>query len=1016
MNKLTTLSLLLSFSLNAFAQLGGNSLPATGTSKVSEKENGKIYGAVIDVETNQPVEFATIALMKAGTETPVDGTICDMEGKFTLNKIPFGTYDVVISFIGYETQTIKDVVLSSEKDEVSLGLVKLSTGSKILNEVVVEAQKAIIEERVDRTIYNAENDKTTRGGDAGDVLKRVPMLSVDMDGNVSMRGSSNVLVLINNKPSTIMASSVADALKQIPADQIKSVEVITSPSAKYDAEGSAGIINIITKKNTLEGLTLNINAGLGLRGSNLGLNGNYRKNKMGFSLGGWGRSTYNVSGRFKNSSSTLFPNDDPTIERTTTNYQVADTRNQGLFGNYTLGWDYDINEKNFITASVRLGGRNGNNFQDDMFTDNITTYTSGSTNQVTRLQDTESKDASNNVDASITYTHLYAKPQRELSFMGSFSRNNRTNNSLNLTREINGLESLSGFKNINDSYNEESTIQFDYQTPINSNQILEFGAKNIFRKVNSDFSTFQDPEGDGSYVEIINSGASNTLNYDQNVVAGYLAYTYSAKSGYSIKAGSRYEHTTINAYTKTESDIDIPAYGAFVPSINVSKKFSNGKTIKAAYNRRIQRPSIRYLNPNKQGNNREVEYSIGNPQLDPEFSNNYELSYSTFIKGTTLNFTGFWRNTNNSIQDIRNTVWDDEFGKDVIETSYKNIGQEDAIGLNLFANVNIGKLSLNGGSDIYYNILNNNLPLDSINRQYSAKNEGWIVTFRIFGSYDLSKGWTAQFFGMHRGNQIQLQGSRGGFTMYNLGLNKEFNNKKGSIGFAAENFLTNGITIKNELKSPLVNSSGSVTMRNMSFRINFSYRIGKMSMDSKPKRRRSINNDDLKEGGDNQMDSGEGNGGGGNQRGGGGGGFGGGGFGGGARGGFNGGGGIPNTGNATATQQPQTLAPVDTAAVVNAEGTWNYTLQSPQGGEGTLVIKKEGDAYTGTITNKRFNQETKLSSVTLNGNELSFSYEVSFGGNSMTTAAKTIITGDTLTGNMSVGQFGTFPINAKKTE
>src|SRR5690606_28317424 len=134
---------------------------------------------------------------------------------------------------------------------------------------------------------------------------------------------------------------------------------------------------------------------------------------------------------------------------------------------------------------------------------------------------------------------------------------------------------------------------------------------------------------------------SNNLNYDQNVVAGYLAYTYSAKSGYSIKAGSRYEYTSINAYTETESDIDIPAYGAFVPSINVSKKFSNGKTLKAAFNRRIQRPSIRYLNPNKQGVNQEVEYTKGNPQLDPEFSNNYELSYSTFIKGTTLSFTGF---------------------------------------------------------------------------------------------------------------------------------------------------------------------------------------------------------------------------------------------------------------------------------------------------------------------------------------------------------------------------------------
>ena len=189
------------------------------------------------------------------------------------------------------------------------------------------------------------------------------MLTVDLDGNVSLRGNQNIQVLINNKPSTIMAANINDALKQIPADQIKTVEVITSPSAKYDAEGSAGIINIVTKKNNLEGLTLNIDAGVGLRGSNLGLNGNYRKGKMGLSLGGWGRYNYNIIGAFESEQTGLNPDNGAV---TSVNTQRADIRNRGLFGNYNLGWDYDINDKNLLAASVRFGLRRFNNFQDGL--------------------------------------------------------------------------------------------------------------------------------------------------------------------------------------------------------------------------------------------------------------------------------------------------------------------------------------------------------------------------------------------------------------------------------------------------------------------------------------------------------------------------------------------------------------------------------------------------------------------------------------------------------------------------
>ena len=272
----------------AAAQIpGGFGMPAAkkeavipGTAQAAPKGSAKIVGYVLDSTDTKPVEFASVALINKATNRPVDGASADLVGKFVLNKVPQGDYKLVISFIGYESKTLF-VSVNSKNDDQDLGVIKLPSSTKMLAEVTVEGQRALIEERVDRTVYNAEKDASNKGGDATDVLKKVPMLSVDLDGNPSLRGSTNVKVLINNKPSTIMASSISDALRQIPADMIKTVEVITSPSARYDAEGSAGIINIVTKKNTLQGLTLNIDSSVGVLGSNLSLNGNFRNKNWG---------------------------------------------------------------------------------------------------------------------------------------------------------------------------------------------------------------------------------------------------------------------------------------------------------------------------------------------------------------------------------------------------------------------------------------------------------------------------------------------------------------------------------------------------------------------------------------------------------------------------------------------------------------------------------------------------------------------------------------------------------------
>jgi outer membrane receptor protein involved in Fe transport len=793
---------------------------------------GRLTGTVLDAGTQQPVPFATVALLGAAGK-PVDGTVADDKGKFSLGGVAAGTYTVQVSFIGYKNLEKPGVTFTERGETVNLGPVTLTAATQQLGEVVVQGQRSLVEEKVDRTVYNAEKDETTRGGDATDVLKRVPLLSVDLDGNVSLRGSSNIKVLINNKPSTIAASNVAEALKQIPADQIKSVEVITSPSAKYDAEGSGGIINIITKKDNLQGKTLDLRTTAGFRTSDAGLNAGYRRGKMGFTLGGGLRTSYNTPGSFENTQLTTDPIDGS--QRLTT--QQADARRNNLGGRFNFGWDYDINKQNSLSFGAQLGLRNGQNYQDGLLTRTYGGAVIRADSLISSsLRNAVTNDRNNTLDLNLSYTHQFSQPQHEFSLLTLYSRTNATNDFTNTLYD--GDVVTRRLKNQNDSYNQEVTVQADYQVPVGKSQLLELGAKDIMRRVRSEYTYLLADGAAGDFEPVGSSSLTNVFNYNQNVAAGYLSYTLSFLKSYSLKAGARYEHTTIDADFQTGTAVQLPSYGVLVPSVNLSRKLSNGDMIKAAYNRRIQRPSLQLLNPNIQAAN-PFNVTQGEPTLRPEYTNSYELSYSTFLKGTTLNFSTFARNTTGSIQPVR-TV-----DGAVIRTTYANIGTENAYGLNVFANVNLaGKLSLSGGPDLYYAVLRNNVS-DVL---YNAKNEGWVLSGRVFGSYNFTPKWGLQFFGFYRGRQVQLQGYQSGFGVYSLGLKRDLWDKKGSIGFGLDNFLTPTNKVRSSVESPLISQYSVNTMQMLGFRVNFSYRIGKLTTAPTQRRKKEVNNDDLKGG------------------------------------------------------------------------------------------------------------------------------------------------------------------------
>ncbi|MBO0950938.1 TonB-dependent receptor domain-containing protein [Fibrella forsythiae] len=815
----------------AFAQFPGmggaaqpKALPGTAGDN-SPKGTAKITGYVVDSSLTKAVEFASIALYNKATGKAVDGTVADDKGKFTLSKLVAGNYKALITFVGYRTKTVDSLTVSNGQT-LDIGVIKLSSSVKQLNEVVVTGQAALIEEKVDRLVYNAEKDIAAKGGDASDVLRKVPLLTVDLDGNVSLRGSSNIRVLINNKPSTIVASSVADALKQIPADQIKTVEVITSPSAKYDAEGSGGIINIITKKNSLQGLNLNVDSGVGNRGSSLSLNGSYRKGKAGFTLGGFGRGIYNTK------TDTDLEQTSQSNGVTTTTSQIGNGSSNGLFGQYNLGFDYDLAKNQSITAGVRYGVRNFNTLQ------NLVTRlaTNGAvSSSVNRFVD--AKNLSGTVDMNVDYLHTF-KPQQEWSISTLYSRTDLTNNfDANLFGANSAL--VSRQRNLNSNVNQEFTLQTDYQTPIKKNQLIEFGGKAILRRVDSDYRyLFGGPTGE---LLTQNNNTLGALTYNQNIAAGYTSYTYTTKKRYTLKGGVRYEHTFIDASTKEGGPVGVGDYGVLVPSVNASKTFK-GTTVKLGYNRRIQRPGLQQLNPNYNASNPQV-ITVGNPALRPELTDNFELGLSRTIKKTFINATFFGRVTDNAITQVSQPS---DTLKGAIVTTYQNIGRQRAFGTNIFANVAAtSKINIGVFFNSFYTRLTGQVTgKNGLSQELT--NDGFQISGGSFASAQFAHGWGIQAFGFMQGNTIQLQGTQGGFGFYTLGVKKDIANKKGSIGLAAENFFANRFNIHTVLNSPQFSQVNDVYLYNRGIRLTFTYKIGKMTMEAPRKKAKSVNNDDVK--------------------------------------------------------------------------------------------------------------------------------------------------------------------------
>lgn len=789
-----------------------------------QQEKGKINGRVLDEATKKGVEYATITVYAPGNTKPVNGSTTNDKGVFVLSGMAAGRYSLVIDFIGHESKLIDSVVISAKAPQANVGDIVLLKKDQVLQGVTVTAQRGLVENKIDKMVYNAEKDITSQGGVATDVLKKVPMVSVDVDGNVELQGNGNIRFLINGKPSSIFGNNITDALQSIPAGQIKSIEVITSPGAKYDAEGTGGIINIILKDSRVRGINGNINLSGGSRLENGSLNLNARKNNFGlnaFFSGNAQRTSTTINGLDRSS----FDSTGALSGHLLQNGQSAFYRNGFESG---LGFDWNIDKRNNLSGNVGID--NFGNNSDGFSNQRQTQYSSG-----TVLSDMYSIIHSKNhfrgqsADWSLNYKKTFSREDQELTMSWQNSYGTNRSSYSQYQDPTQGDSILGGSSSNSNGKDREMSFQLDYTQPVTEKVKLEGGLKTDIRKISSLTDVYTFNSGTGSYV--YDNTQSNQLVYNRNVYAAYTAVAFPLGSALDVKAGLRYERTQTSASFSKAVAASIPDYNTWAPSLVLSHRFSNEQSIKISYSHRIQRPGYRSLNPYVNASDPK-NLATGNPYLLPEVANNIELGYmKSFEKGGAINVTLFYHR---SAQDIQPYVVyypsykvGDSVYTNVSVTTSENIGVENNFGLNLYGSVPLTpRLNVRSNLSFFDRYIVNGIT------------PGTITSFNYRANmnitYQFSNNFIGEAFGNFNSARNEVQGKYPSFSSYSFAFRKQLWHKKGSVGFTTTNPFNKYVSQPTEVKGTgfTLNSTRQVPFQ--SFGISFTLKFGKLEFKKEP--------------------------------------------------------------------------------------------------------------------------------------------------------------------------------------
>lgn len=727
-----------------------------GRGQADMPADGVLTGRVIDKITGQPMEYANLVLYTLRDSSIVAGTVTDAEGRFRMENLRYGRFYAVVNFIGYEKSYVKDIRINPNSKEVDLGDLYLELASTNLQGVEVVADKAHVEFKIDKKVINVSQDILAQGSSAVAVLENTPSVQVDIEGNVSLRGSSNFNVLIDGRPSVLQGS---DALQQIPASTIDRIEIITNPSAKYDPDGVGGIINVVLKKQKQPGTNGVVNASIGSRNKyELDALLNYKTRRVNV-FAGVDANYRQFSMQGKSRNETYFTD--------TTQFRDSEREGDMTRKGYGVkaGLDYYLTDRSTVTFSGQYGGYG---FGRD-FTSTNAVYTNPFSADEYTKSVSESEREGNYYNLNLNYIAKFDDMGHQLEILGYFSNRGgddwEEQKDYTTDQEWNSIDDFPGFIRTTETDNSnEYRVKADYTKPLGTEGKIEAGYQSRFENENEKY-LFQD------FDYSINDWVENDLytseaDFRENIHSVYATYS-DVKGSWGYQLGLRGEYTDREIQNQKSPQAYVIDRFDYFPSVHLSKQFNGDHQVLASYSRRIDRPGGRELDPFV---NYMDEYNVrvGNPALEPEYIDSYELGYQKRMNKSFISLESYYRINKNKITRIR-TLQDDG----TFVHTYQNLNKDYSLGVELMVNADIVTwFNLNGSVNVFDYRLEGNVEGEDV----TTSSTNWDSKLNL--TFKLKHDFRAQLTGFYRGPSVTAQGRREGYFTQNAALRKDFFDRK----------------------------------------------------------------------------------------------------------------------------------------------------------------------------------------------------------------------------------------------